>query len=214
MNRMVHDSALESCLDFEILNAHDNVHGGDPQISTRVDFLGIKTNQTNWTLLKHGFKEPIFLTTDIYVKRFLKGHEPIFWFVLPTDKLLVYFHEKQSTLVDICGVFTSICGLLLPIVGWRRIHKEKRKKRGRNWQKKHANKWRKYPAVVAWFAKASVFHSVNSAPCANGGSNPVEVWCINRSEIEISCIYSYSRAPGPISDLWCTPLMLAVKRLS
>ena len=28
------------------------------------------------------------------------------------------------------------------------------------------------PAVVAWFVKASVFHSVNSAPSANGGSNP------------------------------------------
>ena len=27
------------------------------------------------------------------------------------------------------------------------------------------------PAVVAWFAKASVFHSVNSAPSANGGLN-------------------------------------------
>ena len=31
----------------------------------------------------------------------------------------------------------------------------------------------KYPAVVAWFIKASVFHSVKSAPSANGGSNPV-----------------------------------------
>ena len=28
------------------------------------------------------------------------------------------------------------------------------------------------PAMVAWFVKASVFHSVNSAPSANGGSNP------------------------------------------
>ena len=28
------------------------------------------------------------------------------------------------------------------------------------------------PAVVAWFVKASVFHSVNYAPSANGGSNP------------------------------------------
>ena len=27
------------------------------------------------------------------------------------------------------------------------------------------------PAVVAWFVKASVFHSVNSAPSANGGSS-------------------------------------------
>ena len=25
------------------------------------------------------------------------------------------------------------------------------------------------PAVVAWFAKASIFHSVNLAPSANGG---------------------------------------------
>ena len=28
------------------------------------------------------------------------------------------------------------------------------------------------PAAVAWFVKASVFHSVNAAPSANGGSNP------------------------------------------
>ena len=28
------------------------------------------------------------------------------------------------------------------------------------------------PAAVAWFVKASVFHSVNSALSANGGSNP------------------------------------------
>ena len=35
-----------------------------------------------------------------------------------------------------------------------------------------------YPAVVAWFIKASVFHSVNYAPSANGGSNPAWVWYI------------------------------------
>ena len=39
------------------------------------------------------------------------------------------------------------------------------------------DKVRQCPAVVAWFAKASVFHSVNSAPSANGGSNPT--WVIN-----------------------------------
>ena len=31
------------------------------------------------------------------------------------------------------------------------------------------------PAVVAWFAKASIFHSVNSAPSASSGSNPAWV---------------------------------------
>ena len=36
------------------------------------------------------------------------------------------------------------------------------------------------PAVVAWFIKASVFHSVNSAPSVNGGSNPARECCINR----------------------------------
>ena len=28
------------------------------------------------------------------------------------------------------------------------------------------------PAAVAWFVKAPVYHSVNSAPSANGESNP------------------------------------------
>ena len=32
------------------------------------------------------------------------------------------------------------------------------------------------PAVVAWFAKASVFHSVNSAPSANGGFTSKQVF--------------------------------------
>ena len=36
------------------------------------------------------------------------------------------------------------------------------------------------PAVVAWFVKASVFHSVNSAPSVNGGSNPAWECCIDR----------------------------------
>ena len=31
----------------------------------------------------------------------------------------------------------------------------------------------------AWFVKASVFHSVNSAPSANGGSNPAWECCID-----------------------------------
>ena len=33
---------------------------------------------------------------------------------------------------------------------------------------------------MAWFVKASVFHSVNSAPAANGGSNPAWECCIDR----------------------------------
>ena len=36
------------------------------------------------------------------------------------------------------------------------------------------------PAVVAWFVEASVFHLVNSAPSANGGSNPAWECCIDR----------------------------------
>ena len=60
------------------------------------------------------------------------------------------------------------------------------------------------PAVVAWFAKASVFQSVNSAPSANGGSNPIEVWCINRSETEMSCCkFQNCRAPHLSGGLWC-----------
>ena len=44
------------------------------------------------------------------------------------------------------------------------------------------------PAVVAWFVKASVFHSVNSAPSANGGSNPA--WeCYNY--VMEQCIFSF-----------------------
>ena len=34
--------------------------------------------------------------------------------------------------------------------------------------------------MVAWFVKASVFHSVNSAPSANGGSNLAWECCIDR----------------------------------
>ena len=34
------------------------------------------------------------------------------------------------------------------------------------------------PAGVAWFVKASIFHSVNSAPSANGRLNPAWVWYI------------------------------------
>ena len=42
-------------------------------------------------------KEAIFSTTDIYLRRLPKGHEPIFWFALPTDQLLICLHQKQST---------------------------------------------------------------------------------------------------------------------
>ena len=43
------------------------------------------------------------------------------------------------------------------------------------------------PVVVAWKVKALVSHSVDSSLCAFGGSNPVQVWCINRSEVETLC---------------------------
>ena len=36
----------------------------------------------------------------------------------------------------------------------------------------YQNKFCQDPAVVAWLAKASLFHSVNSAFSANGGLNP------------------------------------------
>ena len=34
-----------------------------------------------------------------------------------------------------------------------------------------------------------------------GGSNPIEVWCINRPDIEISCSYSNSRTPGSVTGI-------------
>ena len=41
----------------------------------------------------------------------------------------------------------------------------------------HLNNRSLNPAVVAWFVKGSVFYLVNSAPSANGESNPA--WVIN-----------------------------------
>ena len=49
-------------------------------------------------------KEPIF---QPHVRRLLKGQEPIFRFALPTDQLLIYFHDKQSVLVDIYGLYLT-----------------------------------------------------------------------------------------------------------
>ena len=46
-------------------------------------------------------KEPILSTTDIYVRRLLKGQEPIFRFALGNDQLLICFHDKQSTYIDL-----------------------------------------------------------------------------------------------------------------
>ena len=50
--------------------------------------------------------------------------------------------------------------------------------------------------MVAWFVKASVFHSVNSAPSTNSGSNPAWECCIDRlnsKEFVAMClIYCYS----------------------
>ena len=68
------------------------------------------------------------------------------------------------------------------------------------------------PAVVAWFVKASVFHSVNSTPTANGGSNPAWVWYINGSEVETLCCNSNCRAPGQ-QYLYDTYRVLFNKRL-
>ena len=42
-------------------------------------------------------KRANFSTTVIYVRKWLlKGQDPIFWFALPTDQLLICFHDKQS----------------------------------------------------------------------------------------------------------------------
>ena len=54
-------------------------------------------------------EEPIFSTTDIYVRRLLKGQEPIFWFALPTDQLLICFHDKQSTYRDLWFLVLPWC---------------------------------------------------------------------------------------------------------
>ena len=52
------------------------------------------------------------------------------------------------------------------------------------------------PAVVAWFAKVSVSHSLYSALPGNSGSIPSQDYDIDRSEVEILCNFSNSRAPG------------------
>ena len=55
--------------------------------------------------------------------------------------------------------------------------------------------------MVAWFVKASDFHSVNYAPSANGGSNTAWVWYIERSEVETLCRNSNCSAPGAAMPL-------------
>ena len=50
--------------------------------------------------------------------------------------------------------------------------------------------------MVAWFAKASVSHSVDSVLSGNGGSIPSQDYDIDGSEVEILCHYSNTRAPG------------------
>ena len=54
-------------------------------------------NAPKFKICKTYQKEPIFSTTVIYIKRLLKGKEPIFLFAFPTDQLLIYFHDKRST---------------------------------------------------------------------------------------------------------------------
>ena len=65
-------------------------------------------------------------------------------------------------------------------------------------------------AVVAWFVKASVFHSGNSAPSANGGPNLPWVCYTDRSEVETLCRNSNCRAPGAAMPLPYMPQALAV----
>ena len=57
----------------------------------------------------------------------------------------------------------------------RNFFKNVQKKR----QKLLPNTSFKCSAVVVWFVKASVFHSVNSAPSRNGGSNPTWECCMD-----------------------------------
>ena len=38
---------------------------------------------------------------NIYVRRLPKSQEPIFWFIFPTDQLLICLHQKQSTYIDL-----------------------------------------------------------------------------------------------------------------
>ena len=66
--------------------------------------------------------------------------------------------------------------------------------------------------MVAWFIKASYFHSVNSAPSANGGSNPAWVWYINCSEVETLSRNLNCKAPGAAIPLRYKPQALAVNQ--
>ena len=54
------------------------------------------------------------------------------------------------------------------------------------------------PAVVAWFVKASLPHSVDRDLCATGGSNPSRGYNIDYPEQEIACGYSNSRTQGSL----------------
>ena len=58
--------------------------------------------------------------------------------------------------------------------------------------------------VQPWWlgGRASASHSVEVGvqtliKCYLGGSNPIEVWCINRSVEETLCRNSHCRTPGP-----------------
>ena len=64
------------------------------QISTRIDCFWFKTNQANWRIVKNIIKSQFFSTTDIYVRRLLKGKEPISWFALPTDQLWIFSYQE------------------------------------------------------------------------------------------------------------------------
>ena len=50
-------------------------------------------------------------------------------------------------------------------------------------------------AVVAWFVGASVFHSVNSAHMANGGSNPA-CGTMNMDEFILTLLSRYNSSPA------------------
>ena len=58
------------------------------------------------------------------------------------------------------------------------------------------------PAVVAWFAKASVFHSVKLY-IANGGSNPIKNGVFIVHIMKVIVAYSYEcRTPGNVTGVY------------
>ena len=69
---LIQKKALKHIIKGFLKNLEESSEEYQPQIS-RIDCVWSKTNQANWTLVKHIKKSRIHLTTDIYVRRLLKG---------------------------------------------------------------------------------------------------------------------------------------------